>query len=54
MRQRKAETQMFTMTTSPFELLLRVAVVYAFLFTLIRLIGRRGDGALRSRGAVGR
>jgi uncharacterized membrane protein YcaP (DUF421 family) len=42
----KTEAHMFTMTTSPLELLLRVVVVYAFLFALIRLIGKKHVGEM--------
>jgi uncharacterized membrane protein YcaP (DUF421 family) len=37
---------MFTMTTSPLELLVRVVLVYAFLFTLIRMIGKKHVGEM--------
>ena len=37
---------MFTMTTNPLELLVRVVVVYAFLFVLVRLIGKKHVGEI--------
>jgi uncharacterized membrane protein YcaP (DUF421 family) len=37
---------MFTMTIHPIELFIRVVVVYAFLFTLIRLVGKKHVGEM--------
>jgi uncharacterized membrane protein YcaP (DUF421 family) len=37
---------MLTMSTSPFEILARVVAIYAFLFVMMRIIGKRHAGEL--------